>query len=719
MKFLKRKLKSNHLNYQKVKTKRRGVLINIKFKLIFGFLICILPIVLVGIISYNSAFNAIKDASSSASLQTMQQVNEKLGITFENIENLSTQIMVSSQIKDYLTNRDGDAEYEMIQSVNALTEYINSVESTNKYIDSITILADTSFPFASSGYKLKPEAYGNLKNSGFMVKAKELDGKSFWTGYHPEIDENRATKGNENTYGLSIVRLIRNTLLNSDKDALLIIDIESSLIEEALIKINLGKNSELHLVSPEGIDIATRVENGESRIIDEAQSDNLIRDYEFYSKIVENEAANSFTDIYNNEEYMIIHTNLATSSGNTGYKLIGLVPTVNFREAAASIRIVTLLFTVIALIIALITGLSLAIGISTAIKHMLVVSQRVEEGDLTAALKSSRNDELGVLAVSINSMINRMRELISNAADTAYAVIESAKTVGNTSEQIKTVSNDVTKTVQEIAVGASAQAYDSEQGVITMSDLALRINEVSVCADAIKEYSDSAISLTGKGLVSVEDLENKAKKTTSITQEIIADTHDLSGHSEEIGKIIKVIGIITDQTNLLSLNAAIEAARAGTAGKGFAVVADEIRKLADQSATATREIAGIVKNNQNQTARVVEKAILSEGILKAQNIAVNSTLEVFKEISLSMSELAIKISEITEAANGMNTYKNNAVAAIHNISSVSEEIAAATEEVSASTEEQMSSIEELNSYAKELENAAGKLENSIKSFKVK
>lgn len=162
VRFLKSKPKLNHQNHQKVKTKRRGVLISIKFKLIFGFFVCILPIVLVGIISYNSAFNAIKDTSSSASLQTIQQVNEKLGVTFENIENLSTQIMVSAQLKEYLTHRDGDAEYEMMQSVNALTEYINSVESANKYIDSITILADTSFPFASSGYKLKPETYGNL-----------------------------------------------------------------------------------------------------------------------------------------------------------------------------------------------------------------------------------------------------------------------------------------------------------------------------------------------------------------------------------------------------------------------------------------------------------------------------------------------------------------------------------------------------------------------------
>ncbi|NLE24646.1 MAG: HAMP domain-containing protein [Clostridiaceae bacterium] len=506
--------------------------------------------------------------------------------------------------------------------------------------------------------------------------------------------------------------------MGSSKEALLIIDIKSSLIEETLQKIDLGNNSELHLISPDGRDIAARIENDENQLIDTAESQNRITNQDFYSKIITNEVGDSFTDKYNNEEYMIIQTNLVTSAGDTGYKLIGLVPTANFREAAKSIRDVTIIISAIALIIALSTSLILSLGISNALKRILEVSQRIAKGDLTANLKSKRNDELGVLTGSINSMIDNMRELISDAAGTAYAVIESSKIVGSTSEQITIASNEVAKTVQEIAEGASAQAYDSEQGAITMSELELKINAVSEYAHAIAEFSNATISLTEEGLVTVEDLEIKARETTSINQEIIVDTHELSEHSGAIGDIIEVINNIADQTNLLSLNAAIEAARAGDAGQGFAVVAEEIRKLAEQSASATREIANIIKNTQSQTARVVERAKSSEDILKTQNQAVNSTLDVFKKISDSMAELAKKVSEINDEVKEMNNYKNQAIGAIHNISSVSEEIAAATEEVSASTEEQLGSIEELNSHAKELENAAGKLEASIKSFKV-
>jgi len=718
MKLFKKKSKSVQSFSGKEKVKKVGGFSSLKIKLLIGFIVCIIPILILGTISYNVAFDAIKETASSTMFQTMHQINETIGLAFDSIETLSSQIMMNSQVREYLTVVGDDDNTELeIQHATDINAYISNLRSANRHLDSITILSDTkTVPIATLLYDLKPGAYASLAKSEVMTKARELDGTIFWTGYHPEIDENRANEAYQNNYGSSLIRLIKDRF--KEKEMLLIIDVRPSLIEENLQKVNLGNGSELHLISPDGRDIGVRFENNIGRIIDTTEPGNNITNQQFYSRIIANEEESSFTDKYNNEEYMIMHTNLITSAGDTGYELVGLVPTSIFRDATSRIKDVTVIVSVISLVISLFISLFISLDISNALKRLLETSQKVAKGDLTVTLRSKRKDELGVLTDSINSMIDNMRTLISDAAATSHTVTESSKILKNSSEQITSVSEEIAKTIQEVATGANQQASDADQGANIMSELATKINNVSQHTDAIAEYYDVTINLTKEGLVSVEDLADKANETTAINQEIIKDTYELSGHSEEIGKIIRVIDSIAGQTNLLSLNAAIEAARAGEAGQGFAVVAEEIRKLAEQSALATKEIANIIKDTQMQTERVVEKARKSEGILKTQNIAVNNTIEVFKKISDSMVELEKKVIRITEEVKEMNGFKDKAVNAICSITSVSQQIAAATEEVSASTEEQVSSIEELYSRALELENAVGKLDASIKSFKL-
>lgn len=272
--------------------------------------------------------------------------------------------------------------------------------------------------------------------------------------------------------------------------------------------------------------------------------------------------------------------------------------------------------------------------------------------------------------------------------------------------------------VSEISKGATEQASDAEQGTDKMGQLALQINSVSQHAGAIVSYSKGAAELTDQGLLSVRELDSKAKQTIEITQGFISDIRALENNSRSIGKIINVIDNIADQTNLLSLNAAIEAARAGEAGKGFAVVADEIRKLAEQSATATKEIAKIIRDNGTQTALAVERAEMSQSILKNHNTALENTLQIFEKISNFIDSLVQKVDEIMGGMDLMNRFKDDATLAIQNISSVSQQIAASTQEVTASSQEQCSSIEQLSSFAHQLDTAANMLREAIANFKI-
>jgi methyl-accepting chemotaxis protein len=695
--------------------KEVGIFTSIRTKLILGFMITIIPIVLLGSISYNNAYNSIKDAATNASFETLKQINKNIESTLSKYEEISTQIMYNGILQNYFTKKsDSDdmtpEESELFQKTES---FIKEYLSANSSIASITLFLENNKFISNKA--ITQEAYESILNSTLMSSAKELNGKSFWVGRHDELDQH--LPDDKTSYSLSLVRLLIDTSTGNGR-GLMILDLKENFVESMLKGINLGENSELHLISSDERDIAYKItDEGTSELID-TDDKNKITDTMFYSRITGAQEAGTFIDTFNDEEYMILHTSISTVYGKTGYTLVGLVPTSNFRESAANIGKVTIIFTLVAIGFALVIGLLLAFNISKAVNRILNLTKKVAAGDLTVKIETKSKDELGVLTKSINSMIESMQTLISNAADTALTVIESARTVAATTEQISRVSHEVTKTVQEIAEGSSTQASDSEQGVSKMSELALRINAVTDYANSINVKSDETIRLSEEGFESVVDLERKAKETTRITQTIIADAQELNVHSKSIGEIVKVMSNIAEQTNLLSLNAAIEAARAGTAGMGFGVVADEIRKLAEQSASALDDIGTIVRNTQDQTKRVVESAEASENILKSHNIALEHTLAVFKKISDSMVELANTVSDITGGVEDMNSYKDSTISAIQNISAVSQEIAAATEEVSASTEEQLSAIEELSMYAKQLDDTANNLNKSIKLFKI-
>lgn len=280
-----------------------------------------------------------------------------------------------------------------------------------------------------------------------------------------------------------------------------------------------------------------------------------------------------------------------------------------------------------------------------------------------------------------------MRGLIEKVKVHSSSVMSSSEQVTKASEVFTNSTRGISESMNEIQMGVTQQAQDSENCLLQMDNLSEKIQIVSNKTTEISEIAAETKDSVTLGIDSMNALNTKTKETTKITEEIKNNIGVLEDKSKSISRIVETINSIAQQTNLLSLNASIEAARAGEMGRGFTVVAEEIGKLADQSVKAVKEIEGLIKEIQLQTKNAVNVANQADNIVAEQEIAVNNTEQSLKKLSINVEKLIDNVGMITENIMNIDTARAGTLSAIENISAVSQQTAAAAISVSDSTVE--------------------------------
>ncbi|KGK88350.1 chemotaxis protein [Desulfosporosinus sp. HMP52] len=369
----------------------------------------------------------------------------------------------------------------------------------------------------------------------------------------------------------------------------------------------------------------------------------------------------------------------------------------------------------------LIAGTALFLYSRYIVKNIKLVNQFAEalvQGDFSHSIRVRSKDEFGQMTENLNIMMGNFKTIILGIVNSSQQLAASAEELnasadegGKTTEQIVRSIQEVSDGVQQKLTGVDATVFSAQQVSEHMQTITLDIQKVTEGARATSEKATIGNSVVGKAVDEMQAISNTVKEAADVV-------NNLGVKSGEIGQIVALITNIASQTNLLALNAAIEAARAGEQGRGFAVVADEVRKLAEQSSDAAGKISGLVNEIQKETTKAVNT--MNNGTVAAEEgiHMINSAGEAFQDILQGVNDFSKQALSVADVVQEVGASTETIVTSIMEVANIPKEIAGSLENVVAGTEEQSASMEEIRRAATSLAQMATDFQGSVTMFKL-
>ena len=370
---------------------------------------------------------------------------------------------------------------------------------------------------------------------------------------------------------------------------------------------------------------------------------------------------------------------------------------------------------VLSVLIAYLTSLTITKPMHVVMKRM----QAISAGDLSLEpLEVTEKDETGKLSISMNKMQKTVKSVMQGIANATEELNSHSEELTQSASEVKSGSEQVAITMQELATGSETQATTASNLAVVMENFTKKVQSTNKSGEKIKESSMGVLTMTSEGKQYMEDSSRQMAKIDEIVQDAVAKMTTLDNQTQEINNLVVIIQKIADQTNLLALNAAIEAARAGEHGRGFAVVADEVRKLAEQVAVSIADITGFVEKIQAESKRVSDS--LQTGYVEVEEgtSQIAKTGQTFNQINASVTTMVDGIKGISDNLESIKVNSEIMNSSIEEIASVSEESAAGVEQTSAASQQITSSMEEVAGSSEQLANLAENLTGMVSHFKL-
>ena len=650
---------------------------SLKAKLILFFILfAFVPAAIGGAISIYMNINATKSAAEHSNGNTAAQVSKQIEIILDDSKGMVEGLALGPTARSL----DGAAVRDMIIAV----------QQKNPQFELIFVMDSNGMQIARTS--------GNLANRGDKAYFKEaIKGNTFFTDSYISSFTNAPC--------ITVSTPIKNS--SGAIIGVMAADISLQALKGIADNAKIGKNGYVEIVDNVGTVIA---HPNNDKVLNKEN----FAQVEYVQKVINGQSGWVETLSTRGDKTITAFAPIAKYK----WGIIVNQPEEELFNVAVSSGYIIIAILLISILLATVTAFYIARGIAGPLQKLVKSVDLIADGDLSQTLVVEGVLEVNQLVAGVNHMTASLRAIIIHTASVAESVAASAEELTAAATEVGRASEEVAHTIQDVAYSATVQMQLSNESTTIISDMHSCILDTVAAASDVAEVSATSAQSADDGIKQVDhavNLMNHIQDDVSNTGKMI----DILGQkSRQIGQIVEVITNIAGQTNLLALNAAIEAARAGEQGRGFAVVADEVRKLAEQSQTAAKEIAEIIGAIQSETAQAVQAMGKSGKEVTEGAQVVAASKVAFEGIYSDVQNMRHKVETIVTLVNKQQSGSVQVEQAIHSIADSARMNSDSSQEVASASEEQNASVQEIVTAVSSLATMASQLQEVVSKFKV-